>query len=194
VILLVAGSFLLVHGPAIVLLWSILALVAIWFGGRQNITTLSVHGAIYLLAGAIASLRLGHYWPPAVAAVLAYGVMLWTGHKRPSLMQRIARALVAGPIACELYGIGASAPTTLRTLMISLIAIALGWCGRRWNLTELIWILYPWMTFGAVKLFAEDFRQGRSATLFLSLLVYGGTLIALPRLLRRTDSPRTDLS
>jgi hypothetical protein len=41
------------------------------------------------------------------------------------------------------------------------------------------------MLFGAVKLAAEDFQQGRSATLFLSLLVYGGTLIALPRLLKR---------
>lgn len=193
-ILLIPGSFLVFHGLAILALWSALALVAIWFGERQDKTTLSVHGAIYLLAAAAASSRMGHYWPSAVAAALAYGVMLWTGHKRSSLMQHIPRALVAGLIACELYGIGASSPTTLRTLMISLIAIALGWCGRRWNLTELIWVLYPWMTFGAVKLFAEDFRQGRSATLFLSLLVYGGTLIALPRLLRRTDCPRTDLS
>jgi hypothetical protein len=63
--------------------------------------------------------------------------------------------------------------------------VALAWFGRRWNLSELIWVLVPWMIFGAVKLVADDFRQGRSVTLFLSLLVYGATLIALPRLLRR---------
>src|SRR4029077_4892065 len=43
------------------------------------------------------------------------------------------RALVGGLIACSLYGMGAAYPSTLRTLAISLIAIVLGWCGRRWN-------------------------------------------------------------
>jgi hypothetical protein len=42
------------------------------------------------------------------------------------------------------------------------------------------------MVLGAIKLVAEDFRHGRSAALFLSLLVYGGTLIALPRLQSRS--------
>jgi len=46
------------------------------------------------------------------------------------------------------------------------------------------------MIFGAVKLATEDFRQSRPATLFLSLLLYGGTLIALPRLLRRVTPSR----
>jgi len=192
-ILLITGSFLLFHGPAIVLLWSMLALVAIWFGEGQNKTTLSVHGAIYLLASAVASSRLGHYWPPAVAAALGYGIMLWTRRKSPGLMERIPRALVAGLMVGSLYGICASSASSVRTLAISLTAIALGWCGKRWNLTELIWVLYPWMIFGAVRLFPEEFRQGRPTALFLSLLVYGATLMALPRLLRRTGSLRTGL-
>jgi len=40
----------------------------------------------------------------------------------------------------------------------------------------------------------EDFRQKRPAARALSLLGYGGTLVALPRLLRRARSPRADLS
>jgi hypothetical protein len=193
-LLLVSGSLLVLHGLAIVALWSVLAVAATWIGERKDQNTLSLHGTIYLLAAAAVSASLGQYWPVALAATVAYGVVLWTGRGGPSLVQRIPRALVAGIIACNLYGISASFPSTLRTVLISLIAIALGWFGKRWNLTELIWVLYPWMTFGAVKLLAEDFRQGRPAALFLSLLVYGGTLIALPRLLRRADSRRTDLS
>jgi hypothetical protein len=50
------------------------------------------------------------------------------------------------------------------------------------------------MIFGSLKLLAEDFRQGRPVTLFLSLLLYGGTLVALPRLLRRAPPARLDLS
>jgi hypothetical protein len=79
---------------------------------------------------------------------------------------------------------------TLRTAVVAGVALALAWFGRRRNLSELIWILVPWMLFGAAKLVAEDFRRGRSATLFLSLLLYGATLIALPRLLRRGETPR----
>jgi hypothetical protein len=85
---------------------------------------------------------------------------------------------------------GLDSPTvdTLRTILIALVAVALAWCGRRWNLSELIWILFPWMIFGAAKLATEDFQLGQPASLSLSLLVYGATLIALPRLLRANPS------
>jgi hypothetical protein len=193
-ILLLGGSFLVLHGLMIVALWSVLAVSATWLGEHKNQNTLSVHGAIYLLATAAVSAGLGKYWPLALAATLAYVVVLRTGREGLTLVQRIPRAVVVGMIACSLYGVGASFSSTLRTALISLIAIALGWFGKRWGVTELIWVLYPWMTFGAVKLLAEDFRQDHPAGLFLSLLVYGGTLIALPRLLREADARRTDLS
>jgi hypothetical protein len=35
-----------------------------------------------------------------------------------------------------------------------------------------------------VKLLSQDFAQGQAATLFPSLVVYGGALIGAPRLLR----------
>ncbi len=79
--------------------------------------------------------------------------------------------------------------SAFRTGLIAAVALICAWFGPRRNLRELIWILYPWMSFGALKLFAEDFRQGRPATLFLSLLLYGGTLLAIPRLLRPATSP-----
>ena len=40
------------------------------------------------------------------------------------------------------------------------------------------------MALGACRLLAEDLHQERKAALFLSLLVYGAALTALPRLVR----------
>ena len=192
--LLLTGSFLFFHGLAMVSFWSVLALAAIWTGERRNDNISTVHGAIYLLAGTVASVQVKQYWLPAIAAALAYGVMLWSGRQCMSAMERVPRAVVAALIACCLYEISTRFASSAQTVLISGVGIALGWFGKRWNLTELIWVLYPWMAFGAVKLLADEFRDGSPATLFLSLLVYGGTLIALPRLLRRTSSLRTDLS
>ena len=197
VILLITGSFLLLPVLGNVALWSVLTLGAIWLGERQNKTTLRIHGVIFLLAAAAASFKLNIAWPPALAAALAYGLMLWIGSSQgQDLMQRIPAALVATVLVWSVYSVGtagfmrthvdSSLAATLRTILISVIAIALSALGRRWNRAELIWVLYLWMIYGAGKLFAEDFQQGRSSTLFLSLVVYGGTLIALPRLLRRT--------
>jgi hypothetical protein len=197
--LVIAGGLLLFHGLTIVALWSVLAMGAIWFGGRYVENTLSMHGAVYLLAEAAASFKLGQQWPTVVVAPVAYGLMLWIGSgQKQSVMQRIPATVAAGAFVWSIYGIAARIEGTFadpfRTALISAIALTLGWAGRRWDRKELIWVLYPWMTFGAAKLFVEDFQKGRAATLFLSLLVYGGTLIVLPRLLRRTVSRCGDLS
>jgi hypothetical protein len=41
------------------------------------------------------------------------------------------------------------------------------------------------MGLAGLKLLAEDLQQGRSLTLFGSLIFFGGGLILLPRLMRR---------
>lgn len=84
----------------------------------------------------------------------------------------------------------ASAPAvvaTLRTGVLALLAVALGWAASRWTLPELTWLAYPLLAIGGLKLVAEDLREGRPDTLFLSLVLYGGALIAAPRLMRRGD-------
>jgi hypothetical protein len=197
--LLLVGSFLLLPTSITVFLWSILALSAIWFGQREKVITLRVHGVAYLLAASALSFKLGFAWPPAIAALLAYSLILGIKPvKTQPLLQRIPAAIIVALLVWAAYTVfgtaliaahlGASVIPALRTILLSLIAIALGWFGRRSNRVELVWVLYPWMTYGAVKLIAEDFQHGRSLTLFFSLLVYGGTLILLPRLLRRTPA------
>ena len=197
VILLIAGGFLLLEGRAAIALWSVAALAATWYGCGKTSNTLRVHGAIYLAAGGAVSARLDSYWILTIATGLAYGLMLaMQPRKTRTIFERVASAVVVALLVCSLFSIlttgliGArfdpSWASVLRTVLITVFAIALGWAGKHWNLTELIWVLYPWMAFGAVKLFVDDFPHGRPAALAVSLLMYGGTLIALPRLLRRT--------
>ena len=116
-------------------------------------------------------------------------------------MDRVPSAIVAGALCWTLAGLAAgwlirpgtdaSLVSTIRTALVAGVALGLAWMGSRWNLPELIWILYPWMIGGALKLLAEDFRQGGSKSLFVSLLLYGGTLAVLPNLIRRAERART---
>jgi hypothetical protein len=199
-VLLLGGSFILFPGLIAAAWWCILALVATFLGEHRDIDTLSVHGMIYLLAATAGAGWSGDYWLPMLTAALAYYAMLWIGRKRHRIAATVAPAVLAGTTygfaAAMLSGaqVDRNLASTLETLLISLMALVLGWMAKQWNLTELIWILYPWMAFGAVKLFAQDFGQTRPVTLSLSLLVYGGTLMALPRLLRKTGGARSDLS
>ncbi len=201
-LLVLAGSRLLLNGLPLAMLWSVLALVAIWFGERRGRNMLRVHGALYLASAAVAS-GLMNWSPPeasaalmATSAALAYLLILWLRAARTlSSPERAPSAIVAGLLCWSLVALATGpritswlpAPLsgTLRTVAISAAAIVLAWLGSRWRLKELVWLLYPWMAFGAVKLILEDFSEGQSATLFVSLFVYGAALIVLPRLLRR---------
>jgi hypothetical protein len=94
--------------------------------------------------GAAAFFRSAHYWPLAFAAALVYSAMsLDRAHKAESVVQRILSALVTGLLARSLYGmtnasltgphIDASFASTLRTVLVSVIAIALGWFGKSYG-------------------------------------------------------------
>ena len=71
---------------------------------------------------------------------------------------------------------------TMRTGVVTLAAMLLAWVGSRWNNMELSRLIYPAMLAGAYRLLVEDLHQDRKAALFLSLLLFGGALMALPRL------------
>jgi hypothetical protein len=216
-LLVLIGGALLPAGAA--LLWTGLALAAAAFSTSRPTETPAMHAAIYLIAAASASglliyaagaltagaaHRAGTLNAAALLSALAapavYGLVL-RSRKLTSVgwPQRIPAALVAALLAWILAGLAcgvllripieAAPASTVRTGVLSVFAVALAWFGSRKGWRELIWILFPWMLFGAIKLVAEDFQHGRSDTLFLSLLIYGGTLIALPRLLRRDSKP-----
>ena len=72
-LLVLTGSWLILHGVALALTWSALAVAATWAGGRFDRITLKFHGAVYVAAaaaagGLIAHAREGFFADPTVAA------------------------------------------------------------------------------------------------------------------------------
>jgi len=196
---------------AAVPLWIALALGTAGLQSIRRGNTLAMHSATYLLGAAAAAglLTYSKHGLPlnsaslfcAAAAAVSYGLLLRIRRDRAlDWPDRVPGALMAVLLCWSCVGLAVgflqrahlSPPVagTLSTTLIASVAVALAWIGTRKGMRELIWILFPWMIFGGMKLAAEDFQQGSPATLFLSLLVYGGTLIALPRLFRRTPRYR----
>jgi len=74
---------------------------------------------------------------------------------------------------------------TVRTVVLAATALVLAAAGRRTGRLELVWLVYPVLALGGLKLLGQDVLQGRAATLVLSFAAYGAALILAPRLLRR---------
>jgi hypothetical protein len=72
----------------------------------------------------------------------------------------------------------------LRTAILAALAIGLSLAARRWTWPELGWLVYPLVALGGLKLLLQDLREGRPATLVLSLALYGAVLVLAPRLLK----------
>ena len=80
--------------------------------------------------------------------------------------------------------LNASRLSVVRTVVICLIALLLGFSGSRWKRAELVWVAYVAIGLGTLKLLFEDLRFGNAASLVASLLFYGLILILIPRLTR----------
>jgi hypothetical protein len=127
------------------------------------------------------------------AALLCYARI---AREATGLESRIAALVLASALAWVLAGAGARisvwlapafAPTS-RTAVLMAMALVLGGAGIRWKRTELIWLVYAVMALGAYKLLTQDFPQEQRIPLVVSLLLYGSTLIVLPRVLRSSES------
>ncbi|HLJ13448.1 MAG TPA: hypothetical protein VKV15_03055 [Bryobacteraceae bacterium] len=207
-LLLATGSVILFSHLRLTIMWSALAAAAVWTGLRTARNTAVIHGAAYLVAAVFVSGALGYtfdrmYGPSgaalvaAIAAALCYAATFLESHPRNDWTWKLPVTLFAAIIVAIAFGFAAaflsaalsldpSARSALRTALVSVAGIALAVVGLRFGRSELIWILYPTMILGALKLVAEDFRQGRPLSLFLSLLFYGGTLTLLSKLFRRS--------
>jgi hypothetical protein len=203
---LLVGTSLLLSGTALALAWSVLAVAAMWTGIGAGRVSMRVHAAVYLLFGASASGLLAYAfaamsWGPAAAPGLAILVTACAAAacyaEAPSEEDKGARIpafIVAGIVCWSILGLsaaaliplanGGSGSAPVRTALICALALALPSASRRWRRPELAWLLYPVMLGGAAKLALVDFAQGRPAVLAVSLLLYGATLMLLPRVMR----------
>ncbi|HXI28176.1 MAG TPA: hypothetical protein VNG89_07135, partial [Vicinamibacterales bacterium] len=177
--------------------------------------TLTVHAASYLAAAFLASGLVAASFRalvgPSIAqspaapqslVVFVAGCLCWMilARSDPGLRSasaRIPRAVIVlllaiaggGWLAALVLSDGTAAgnAATVRTIALAAIALALASLGRVARLREAAWLVYPTLAAGGLKLLAEDFAQSTAATLFVALAIYGGVLIAAPRLIRRAN-------
>lgn len=98
-----------------------------------------------------------------------------------ALLLTVAVPRLAGQPGAD---IDAARLATVRTGVLSASAVLLGAAARRPRLRQASWLVYPVLLACGIKLVIEDFPQGRPATLFVALAVYGGALLAAPRISR----------
>ncbi len=118
----------------------------------------------------------------------------------PWEMKARALALAAGALWCAAgFGAGATSAAcmaiagevrtaavcaTLSTAVLTCLALAAAWVGRKRQRRQFSWVVYPLMVFTAYKLLIQDLQGNHKLALFASLLLYGGALVVLPRLLQ----------
>jgi hypothetical protein len=140
----------------------------------------------------------------ALLALACYAIAVrHAGGRCESRSFQALRLAVAASVVWLLAGLAAMAATgayhgvfggdasraycaTLRTTVLAGGALLLAWGGPRWKRVELARLAWPLALFGAWRLVAADWQQEGKTAFLLSLMAYGGTLIMLPRLWRRS--------
>jgi len=140
-------------------------------------------------------------WIVAITAALCYGVgasteqdqdrrrLLWV---TPAALvgftaAALAIAVIVG-LASRHFELAASSLSVIRTVVICVVALTLGFLGSLQRRIELAWLAYAAVALGTLKLLVEDLRFGNAASLVVSLLFYGLILILLPRVTKRRES------
>src|SRR5262249_54401055 len=101
------------------------------------------------------------------------GLRRWSDALAPLLVAAIGLLATAGII------MGSAPPTRFG---LPILALPLAWAGKRRQ--ELAWLVYAWMLFAGYKLLVIDLTTVTHAAFSVSLLLYGATLLLLPRLMR----------
>ena len=217
-LLALGGVNVVAFGPALPLALGALGLAAAVFGRRFDRMTLRVHGAFYLVAGALetglfvacarslAGQTTGPLpplvWVAAVAAALGW-LVLATDPRAPRSGTARAPQLLLATLAVFALGKALQAglwsalgervaadpgvAAVLRTAVLAALALALAWGARRGAWPELGWLVYPLVALGGIKLLLQDLRDGRPATLVVSLALYGAVLVLAPRLMKPVE-------
>ncbi|MGA8041358.1 MAG: hypothetical protein WCA37_01015 [Terracidiphilus sp.] len=190
---------------------SLAAIVVVVLSVRMECITLDLHGAVFLVASALAvrmpAVVLRAFsettpaWPAAsflivtLAALATYAV----SRERPGEAWReqtlhlvtavvavcgVSALLVQGLIAWIAHAVTLSDAHTalMRTLSLCALALGLAFAGARWQRLEATRIAYAALVFMAVKLFYEDLRVGRMEFIAGSIFLFAVTLIAVPRM------------
>ena len=135
-------------------------------------------------AAAVCALPVPHpapFWKPyeGLTRVLQIFVFLWGA---AGVALHLAAPAVAGTPGADC---DAGLLATIRTVVLTAVALLLGAMARQERFREAAWLVYPTLGVALLKLVIEDFRQGRPATLFMALALCGIAFLFAPRLARR---------
>lgn len=201
--------------------FSFLAVAATAVGARFSRFVLVFHGAVYLIAAAIASSLCGYIlhalagalptgtaslsiYITFVAAILCYLALPRSGD--PGWQEQAMQLFIAGlaisaavaimvHLALGLLSLqippGPHHLAFFRTLSACAAALVLAWAGARFARAELTRIAIAALVLLAIKLVAEDLRHGRLAYIAASIFFYALTLIAVPRVTRQVRKSRS---
>jgi hypothetical protein len=183
--------------------------ITLRFHGALLLTAAALaSGLIAAAADGVLGAEAGPWRPLAPVALgvlltlaLGYGLLTPRGAAPEASSAALPRLLVAAVLAWSVLGLAAralgvaiahapgaeadaAALSVVRTALLAGLALGSAWLGARRSLPELRWLVYPLLVAGGAQLLIEDLRHGRALTLFLCLALYGGALIAAPRLLR----------
>ena len=213
-LLLIAGSSMLIPKDIQVLFMCLAAVAATFMYTRTSKLSLGLHASLFLAVGAtVSSLpsysvnALGRALPSApdwgvIVTACSAAICYAMGSRVPernvrrrtlwilpaALVSVIITVLTVVSIVWFAEGrveLSASRLSVVRTIVICLLAISLGFLALRWRRIELGWVAYATVALGTLKLLFEDMRFGNAASLVISLLFYGSVLIVLPRWTRR---------
>ena len=146
----------------------------------------------------------------AAAVIVGYGLLVGARRKDPSWNGLLPQAIVAALLGCVAAGIGArwlagvfaDAPgpdadfatlATSRTAVLCILAVVMAWAARKYSLRELGWLVVPLLIGEGLRLLLEDMRHGRPATLFITLALYGGALVATSTLMKKSPARSIEL-
>jgi hypothetical protein len=147
------------------------------FTGRLGVAAsgpeLMVTAAALICYGSLARKKDEISWGERLASFGALGVLLLS---------------VAGTMMRSLGLLFPGQGTTVAVLVPAGLCVPLAWLSRRLGLSELSWPVYGFLSIGAYRLLTGGIHPGQPLALAASLLVYGGVLIAVPKLLKDTRS------
>lgn len=212
ILLALAGTWVLLPMKVLPPVWAAIAVGCAWAGGKRHRATLEWHGAIYLVLalalsgawvgalGETAQLGAGAFG--AAAAVLCYVASgSAVGRNFEAARMAIAAAavwqtagLLAGLLTTAYHAIFGPAAAHAycaagRTGVLAVGALVLAEAGSRRDRPEWTRLVIPLMAIGGYRLLMVDAHQGSKPALVISMLLYGGSLMALPKLMRRRPGP-----
>ncbi|MBS1877478.1 MAG: hypothetical protein JSU00_29975 [Acidobacteria bacterium] len=210
--LFATGCFLLMNGAMLTAALAAASALALVAGSVAGRTELRIHGALYLLLSTLISAfwlstfgsvaRIAEAplsaacWIVPVSAAAGCAAVLRV--RLPHASDRYTVAFCGGALLWGVAGLAAHAVpadlalgASLRTALPIVLAIGAGWAGQRFKRDELAWLAYLLLGAAGLKLLVEDLRSGRSIPMFVSLIVFGGALLALPKLRRASETPKS---